>query len=659
MKEDSEDPDAALGRQLSFRNLVSSLQCVRLLSETPEFERFLVMKKEGKPTLDSSPELLEGYKFAILVSVYYLMEEAVDTPTVFGIEPLPGLDMTLHWGDGAFPIPQGDAPHELLVRNMWWIRTELISARTWEDFRKAVAGVSPILSAMDALIGSSYVAIAPPSSSPKEVAEIAPLVTVDYLHVYYHDFKNAQFAYSEIYRSSAGSASRGTSTRPPAERSGTSPRDTTLLRGFSVAVEYLWWRVLGPAEFDKRNDLLSKISLSATWEDFDALFGALGGLTKDFLGPYSLHKTLADGLDFRRVRDIPSDSRAVLLAPAPLSMSVSDRLSGIFELRPVRVGPASAMASIHYFIFLFTGLVTLARKEGSKVRVIRFKHRESPGNAFSYALFVPVFGALISNASEYWLTLRAATDYSGTGNATRLELDALFNQNQDVVEVRDFDIDPLEDLERFAESRPVKFLHSRVKEFEDLLGAFRGVSTELIVAELLRREGLEIIDLRRRLKWLGGKEVDVIAADTRAGMKILLVECKASLEAPPLSYTTGAAILDEAEGDMRDVLSFVAAVKVKAGDAHGLFQELKLSGTGDVVPVIAAVGDVDEVALHILSRDAMVWDWDNLKARLTRAKLARGLWDPLEHFAAEDEVARRSLNADRELFSYLDVSRNK
>jgi len=650
----------SIGYQLSFRYIVGALFCIRLLLELGEAERFLVKHRRKKATLDSARELLEGYKLAVVLPLHTLLEQVVDFPETFGVASKDGLSTILHWGEGAFPIPAGNSVHENLVRNIWWIRTKVISARTWEDLRGAAFSVEQLLSSMDEITNRYYVAKLRKPPEVKGIPELAPVIVVDHLHIFYHDQRNISIAYAEMYRGGSDRPSRGIPRRGRSRIGRESGRAEQLLRGFSFAVSYLWWRVVGPSEFDGDRELFARISSAATWDEYDALYGDIGRFTDQKLGELGLVQTLRRGLQFDQTRPISPIAKAPLLTPMSEGVPETDQMTSIFEMRPIRVGASNDFTRLQYFIYLFTGLLAHSRRAGGKVKFLRLKHKDPFGNRFSYALFVPAYGSFISNASEYWLVLDAATDFSGNGNQIRRIIDGLIDQGGQAVDVREHEIPDLRTLEQFVESKQFKYMHSRVEEFEALLSAFRGVIAELLLAELLRREKLTVIDLRRRLRWLDGREVDVVAAEPGPSPRVLLIECKANLRAIPIGYmgeTTGPS--HEMNRDMQDALNFVRAVSERSTETKSLFEELGLTGPGSVTSVVASFGTVEGEASEILKRDAEIWEWEALAERFARAKIDRLLWEPLEHFALEDGLAAHVLHLGEDLFSYVDVSLSK
>ena len=576
------------------------------------------------------------------------------------MRPVEGLSMVYHWNDSDFPIPEGATAHETLIRNVWWVRTKLISTRNWDGLRRSASEVQRILTAMSGIAEGRFKVRVPDSPGLLNVSDVAPAIAVDYAHIQFHDKKNTQTAYQELYR--GGWRGREQIGHYGARAGGEEDhgRENELLPGYTFAVEYLWSRLLSGAVLRANQGLFSRISAAPTWEKFDDLFGAIGRFAEKKLGSRGLRQTLSNGLDFERTSRVSAREKASLLMPTVIRVPRANRFDRIFEMRPVRVGASHEFSQLNYFRVLFTGLLLHARSHHEKVRLIRLVHPDSAGHRFSYALFVPAFGTFLSNASEYWLMIDAATDFSGNGGRAKRIVDLLIAQAGKSISVREFEVSNVEDLERYVESKQIWYLRSRVDELSDLLGSLRGGMAETLVAELLRREQKRVIDLRRSLNWLAGKQVDVIAFEPGTPPRILLIECKPGLDAPSVRWTSGDVDLaSESNRDFVDALQFVRSVDANSIDTGPLYEELGLEGSGAVAGVVASVGFVEPRASKMLEAFGVVWDWPVLSERFAKAKINRSLWQPLERFAQHDDVATRVLDLRPDFFSDLDVSINK
>lgn len=652
--------DRVLVRQLRFRSIIGPAYCLRLLLDLRKANAFYGAEIGSAKPLDSSTGLLEGYKFAALVAVYNLLEAVADSPDLLGIRRRPGLTDHLHWRRGIYPVPTGTSAHEELVRNVWWVRSRLIRANTWDELRIATREVREFVGSLWGTLAGHYVVRRGSPRATIPLARIVRDVAVDYLHVEFHDKRTAEFVYPEMYRggSALGRPTRLRDLLPDEE--GDSPREAQLLGGYEFAVGYMWWRILGQKTYRMNRSQMEAIRSAQNWEEFDGLFGSIGGLTSRVLGARSITQQLVKGQDYRLAKPLRHREVSHLVRRRLEHIPESDPLESIFEGRPLRVGGSDSLTTTAYFRILFNGLLMQASRTNDKVRFIRLRHPEGRGAFYSYALFIPAYGSLISNASEYWIMIGQATDFSGGGNDVRTLVDSMVQQAGNRVEVRDFEVPNLSSLKKYAESRQIKFLRSQVEDFGALLSAFRGSLSELVVSELLQREGWRVVDVRRSVKSLEGKQVDVIAFRSDPTPRIVLVECKAYLQAPWMNFETlNSDRESDTDGDLKDAIAFAKTVHQSSTRSDSIYRELGLGIPGTLSAVIAVFGVAEPGAVQLLGNFAEIWDWENLRERLLREKIHPSIWQPLERFAIGDELVRRVLRMDRDLFSDGDVWRSR
>jgi hypothetical protein len=648
-------------QELTFRKLIGSLACEEILLKVEEARAAFQTLSDKAPRAAVNQAKLDGYKLAMLVPVQSLMETAVESPEVVGLKETDGVYMMYNWNEEGSPIPTGATPHEGFVRSMWWVRTKIMSARNWDELIPAAAEVSRYLHALFQAIGTHYKIRVHQPAEVIEVSQMAPRFALDFLHMTFHDIRFAQFAHWELFRGGSTSDRQARARRARQREDLDKELEAAFFEGYLKAVEWLWRNLLSSEKYSASRPFFEKLSTISDWEAFDDLYGEAGHLVDGELGPYGEKETIRHGLDIEETKAFTAEEKAGVVLAEASKVPPTHPLDRIFEMRPVRVGASHPYAQDNYFTALFTGLLFWARDNNDKVKVLRIRHHDSAGNRFSYALFVPAFGTFASNASEYWLILDAATDFSGNGNQSRLMIEELIKNGGESVVVQDYYVPDLKELENYVRSRALKHLRARANDFEALLSDFRGAIAELLVAEMLRRERFEILGMRRNLRSLGGKEVDVIAIRRSTEAELLLVECKAHLGSPydnPAEDYPGPR--HDPSRDLTDALEFVKTVSSRTSDCSPIFQELEVQKTGKVITVVAVVGTVDSRAKKILLRlGCEVWDWDNLSQRFAKAGIIRRFWEPLERFASMDRRAESALDYEKDVLSDVDVSLNK
>ena len=643
----------------AFHSLVGAAVCELRLLHVDKAEKLCNKAVRRASDRATRMSVFEGYKMAAVICSYFPYDVAIDNPEFLGVTSLPGVSEMYHWNEVGFAIPEGDTRHEALIRSFWWLRSELISARNWEELRLSAGRVLEFISAFRRVVSEHYQIRIGGSRRLTPVDSIADLVGLDLLATRLHDLGNVRMARGEVYRSGSSGRNEEAQYERESDRRDESGRERGVLLGYELALLQVWRELLGTEAFHAGRRVLQTITRASDWESFDRLFGRVLPIAQGKLRRKRLDRIPLSGIEVVQVKRFESGETDSLLGHSSVRIPRANDLDRIFEMRPVRVGASHPFVALSYLQALLTGLVDYADSESNRVRLIRLRHPEDGGNTFSYALFVPGYGSGLSNASEYWLLLRVATDFSGNGMQAKFFVDKLMETDKSRLEIRDYVV-PYDQLEDYVQSRKLKRLRGRVDRFEAFLSSFRGALAELVVVELLRREGLRVISIRQHLKWLGGREVDIVAVREGSRRQLLLIECKARLDFPRRGRTgelyRSRPGLDR---DFDDAVRFVSSVESRSNDWAPLCRDLGVHGPVSVVPVVAAVGNMDSRAIEFLGPSCEVWDWKGLKDRISRVGLDRSIWGPLERFA-QDERATQGLHDLRsELFSDTDVSLNR
>lgn len=227
-------------------------------------------------------------------------------------------------------------------------------------------------------------------------------------------------------------------------------------------------------------------------------------------------------LDFQKLRN---DDLLIQIV-SPIGPVPDWSIGEIFRQRPVRtVVSGSATTGWTFLEPVLVGLAELQKDD--EIEVVRLRHREYRGYAYSYAIYLPC-GSAISNAGEFWLFHSISGDEGGTSRSYEMMIQAGLKNIPARLVIRQYDVDD-DKLQRFIVSKPLAILAARQKRAEERLADLRGALGELAVGELLRREGWPIAETRR-LHSLDGEQIDCLAIDPK-GNRALLVEVKATLAA--------------------------------------------------------------------------------------------------------------------------------
>ena len=656
-----EHKSAAGETGLSYVYLYGACLALRLLFDLDKFREFLT-KEEAIGSAQEIPAThLEGFKFAIGLSLFKVLEEIVDCPHLLGIEPLDGLDMMLHWREGRFPIPRGDSAHEVAVRNIWHIRREIVSSKSWLELHRAIARAQPFIGRIENILASCYVARSTTSSMKASIHDSREAVLRLFLTVFYHNSAHIEHAAAELYRGGSTSAKRAQSYR--LRHTGDEQStwwNSVVLRGFGLAVKFLWWCGIVCERYRQNRNSFAQIMGVKNWVEYDDIYAVVDDLNT-LLGRSQMECLIAGRNEFTQVRKISPLMRSAIIAPlckAKIAPSSPEQLfSEIFELRPVRVlSDNNDYTAASYFTLLFQGLIDKTSAEPNSMRVLRIRHPTSWGTCYSYALFIPAFGTFLSNASEYALVLSAGTDFSGLGKQIHEHIEKIIAEAGSAVIVVDETIQDMEAFEKFLEPYQFRFLRDQTHELIDVLSAFRGSIGELLLCELLRREGYDILGLRRKLKHLGNLEVDVIAHRPGLSPEVLLVQSKAHLKAVRVTSEKGRTHHWETNRDMDDILRFCEHIRPKLSEAQGLRSELRLPKRSRFKVVVAAFGQWSSQVTDRLGSDIEFWSPSDLVVRFKAVNIPRSLWEPLERLADVEMQILSSGEYERNFFRFVDIS---
>lgn len=263
------------------------------------------------------------------------------------------------------------------------------------------------------------------------------------------------------------------------------------------------------------------------------------GLMEDWTAP--------EGFEIVRESPASADQLNRLTEPLGPIKAGHANIAALFRQRPVRLIVSGHMLlGVALFRPTILGLVMMAKNHEERAEVIRITHEDDLGVSYSYALYFPCSGGYW-NAGEFWLFHKIGGRPGGTSEGCEAMIQEWLRRLADDIELKEAEIPDSPVLQTFLMSRPLGILTERVRRHKVAMNEARGSLGELVVAELLRRQGASNVEVQRKLKSLDNQEIDCLSIDDKR-RRIELIEVKTVLEAMPVSHWN-----PERDGSLEDV----------------------------------------------------------------------------------------------------------
>ncbi|MGB6873001.1 MAG: hypothetical protein WBE46_02470 [Dehalococcoidia bacterium] len=317
----------------------------------------------------------------------------------------------------------------------------------------------------------------------------------------------------------------------------TKERLTKAFEGYKLAVQYLWYRLLGD-EFAR--SVAADIHKATNWREFDKYYRPI---QYELIDPKEKLTELGWGFNTLLVAEAGTKSMiSELLKPKAKEQPLSPQkeLERKFFWYDIELVDASSTIfnGVLTFISLLSGTVVLRQRVGNSdpLLVMRIKHPAGGADRhdYSYGILLETHGSFgISDYSGWLLFYDCCGDYSGFAGSqyAMAEQEIQEHLNQKVIEIHEVTIpkDNLLNLMRgklLSTTKDVMIAaeqtRSDLRLAENKLGAARGLLLEL----LGMRHYYAASNGTVRIEWAYerlGQEIDLLIG---TGTSLIFVECK-------------------------------------------------------------------------------------------------------------------------------------
>lgn len=504
------------------RKVMNELQH-RFYAMMPSLERLLdienlqiFFQKSGMEMKDS---LSQGYGFLVASQITRLIEWCVENPSSIGMEENLLLCRAFFVGLPFHRLPC-DSRLGRFVRNLYELCRALIGVSSWTQMKKVSMQVNELL-LKPMKIAFDYATDIEISGVQKEKfteikLKILEDASLSLFKMFDHDIIDIKIAFNHTYKKDSSEFVQ--SIKLP-----TKLGKQEFFEGYKVGVMYLWFSFRGPRYF--RSDIFRKIRGTENWEALEEFFDKMGEERYDDFDKI-------EQLD--RIFKLPSAIERNFPKHIFKKMTDSTLFKQGKKTKSERLDEALMYYSIHMlhvhneiqaFTVLLKGYTSI--NEGV-TKVIKFVHRQEPGNNFSFAILMESFG-LISDFSSWVLLYDFATDYSGNGgtayNYTMNTIRSLGKK----VSVTDFEVGEGE-LKSYAEESKMHTLETHLRQTDKSNEKLRSQLLELTAVYVLSRMGFAVHWGYSRSDVLRGKEIDALSIrEGTHSVNVLVVEITETL----------------------------------------------------------------------------------------------------------------------------------
>lgn len=509
---------------------------IELLKILQNFKEKLLFR-QGSSDEDNEAEqrandVFQGYKFSILSILHIVIDQFVMYPNDIGIKQDEFILNAYNWGDyfdGSIHNLPRDSPHGIFLSNLLFLRKKIISSNDWSQIKVELYDLIDFLLKIENIILHNYVGKKRGHDQIIESTELISSKLPSVLLIFMNDSKKLSRAYYEMYRTPKKSKNK-INLKKYTVKYGINPFDSKFeldeidkhnlfLTGFTIVNYFLWKNILSEEMFEENKDIFNNLLQAKNWDEYDLLFGSIN---ENVCIKLEKNDPLSEYY-YSQVKEISNEFTRSLISPLnEVVFSKTNDLKSILHYRPISYVNYDSSGALN-FISVLLGLVHAQKisymKE--KARVIELVHKDTPGNNFSYAIFLPCSGT-ISDSSRWWVFYRCATDYSGQGGFNHKSIHLFLERYEKLIEYEQFEIDE-DDFKEYLKPNFLNYFETITKDAIDTNSSMRGAYLELLVSSYFWKLGYKVIP-RKKIKSLN-REIDVVAIDDKNKL-IYFVECK-------------------------------------------------------------------------------------------------------------------------------------
>jgi len=600
-------------------------------------------------------ELLLGFKLMLAVNLHAMVKGLITHPNWFDVELDNVLLQKRFWSYD----PLDDYPvlsnHGILIRNLLECKRKILSATTWEELKTAHNFIVDYLDLYSQFFNNGY-SVALESDNKKSKIELKPFLTkltLSYVVVQLGDPKYAKEAYRDIYHSPRKmTIQRVMELEKEWARRWEDQNEYKIpfvrrkqdMEGYIIAFIYLVQSLMPKQEMTKWQKLFPNIISSANFMQFrqsarEVYEEIVKSLEEEWGFGYAF-----ENLHFQRNPFPNDDLKKRLLKPMFKYSRKKARLNELFMYKPVRlVQYENSISGAHFFHHVFNGVLSLAKRNEDKIPIIRFIHPEPPGNGYSYAIFMPSYGTVMADCSEWWMFYNSFSDYSGTGGQAFRDVEKLIHQNKKFVKIETAKIHSSDsDFISLLESHKVKLLRTTLGKLWDVNRLSQGILLELLAALYFTRMGYSNVVLRKPSKVIKGRHIDISAIkENKEGVELALIECKGKLSALP-EFALREELRNFPEfgfnQNLLDVAEFGKDVENISKNAPEYINEAFniQKNVSEITGIVISTTLINDAVEKYIPSNLEFWSWKIFRKKLQHVGISGEIYAPLEKLMLEE-----------------------
>ena len=489
-------------------DILGAVHLLSILFDVEGFERWLASYRG----LGKAAHIFDGYMFGLRILVR-LLHRAIDFDFSLDLTEDFVLSRARFCG-----IPIAEVPNScekaILLRNIHKASRNLLGSKSWVQLESRAKEFSDaILIPLRRLL--SYTKLTLPKVTPDHETAVN-FVSQWQIHLFLNDTRRG---YPHDYH------------QPLLPDKLTKERLTKAFEGYKLAVQYLWYRLLGD-EFP--SSVAADIHKATNWREFDEYYRPI---QYELVDPKEKLTGLSGGFNTLLVAEAGAKGTiSELLEPKAKEQPLSPQkeLQRKFFWYDIELVDASStiFSGVLTFISLLNGTVVLRQRVGNSdpLLVMRVKHPVGGAEShdYSYGILLEARSSFgISDYSGWLLFYDCCGDYSGFAGSqyAMAEQEVQEHLNQKVIEVHEVTI-PKDSLLNLMRSKDVMLAaeqtRSELSSAKNKLGAARGLLLEL----LGMRHYYAASNGTVRIEWAYerlGQEIDLLIG---TGPSLIFVECK-------------------------------------------------------------------------------------------------------------------------------------
>jgi hypothetical protein len=491
-------------------------------------------------------DFFQGYKLAIISTLYQYLDNVIREPTTVGI--VSDLSFQDYWSytkttgkDKLKSVIRQNHIMSALISRVQSLFEGILKAGSWSELTEIKGNIQDFILALERIFIKSYVCRELTDSRWRSVEAYEALSKSAYeiLWVELMEIKHLRRIYQEVYRDHKPKKvpetdGWGENKDQELTRFHHDPDDhldimlasyppDQWVNGYAYTLFTLLVEFCQPCIQPDLIDLTKTVGNIKSWFEFDELSRGVQDIlekTPDFFNPEK--KWL-----FKQKRPISSVDYRKLLLPVKHQSNL-EQVRGILG-NLIRLVDIQTPAAPLNFECLLDGAVIRGKRNGEKALIAEIKHPiDQKANEYSFAIFMPAYsrGIIPSNASTWWVYYDICNDFSGTARQILRQMQEAIHTREEYIEIIHLKLDK-DEFYQLCEDPGYLYIKNEIAEIKKLDSQIRGAFPELLLQTFLSAQDAHPVKCRLKPKFLK-KELDVTGVkwQSQKPLEIMIFESK-------------------------------------------------------------------------------------------------------------------------------------